>query len=281
MARSIALIKSQLVEAKQAEASLSGLTSTSQTAVWNLWLYINAVAINVFEQLQDAFKIELEGIAKYAIPNTDAWVQNKTLQFQYDATNTQVIQLVDLVPTYPTIIPAYQIISRCSVYTDYNRICQIKVAKNNPPVALSGGELTALQSYWGVCGNAGLEYNIISATSDKVEIVASVYYDAQYQAVIQASVNQALTNFLASLPFDGILSVSKIEDVLQAVSGVKDIKLQAINCRRNSASYGTGTVLFNLSTGTNALNYLTYAGYIVEEDTASHTFTDTITYIAQ
>lgn len=273
MARSIALIKQQLIDQKNAEAALSGLTSTSQTAIWNLWFYIQAVAINLFEQLQDAYKVEIENIANTAIPNTDAWVQAQAFKFQYGDN----IQLVNLVPTYTTIDTGKQIITRCSVKTDNNKICQIKVAKETGK--LTTPELNALTTYYGYIGNAGISYNIISDDADQIEVVADVYYDGQYTATIQSNVESAINTYLANISFDGIVYVSKIEDTIQAVQGVKDIKLTAINARRDSQSYGTGTVVYNLSTGTNARIYQTYAGYIEEEHTSGHLFADTINYI--
>ena len=275
MARSIAVIKQQLIDQKNAEPALSGLTSISQTAIWNLWFFIQAFAINAFEQLQDLYKTELESIADAAIPNTDAWVQKKAFDWQYGDT----IQLIDLVPTYTIINSEKKIVTRCSVVTDNNRICQIKVAKSDPPTKLSSLELSSIQSYYNIIGNAGIAYNIISDFADKIEIVADVYYDGQYSSTIADSTKLALSNYLKNIPFDGIIYVSKIEDSLQAVTGIKDVKLTAINTRRDAQGYGTGTVLYNLSTGTNARSYQTYAGYIVEETTATHTFSDTINYI--
>lgn len=275
MARSIAVIKQQLLDQKNAEPALSGLTSTSQTAIWNLWFFIQAFAINAFEQLQDLYKTELEDIAAAAIPNTDAWVQKKAFDWQYGDT----IQLINLVPTYTVINAEKKIITRCSVVTDNNKICQIKVAKSDPPTKLSSPELMSINSYYAIIGNAGIFYNIISDFADKIEIVADVYYNGQYSSTIADSTKLALENYLKNIPFDGIIYTSKIEDVFQSVTGIKDVKLIAINTRRDAQGYGTGTVLYNLSTGTNARSYQTYAGYITQEDEPLHTFTDTINYI--
>jgi len=272
MARSISVIKQQLIDQKNATPELSELNSTSQTAIWNLWLYIQAVAINIFEQLQDAYKIEIETIADSSIPNTDAWVQAQAFKFQYGDN----IQLINLVPTYTTINATKQIITRCSVKTDNNRICQIKVAKESG--ALDSLELTALESYYNYIGNAGISYNLISAPADKIEIIAEVFYDAQFVSTISANVTTALNNYFANLSFDGVVYVSKIEDSIQGVTGVKDIKISEVNTRRSTQSYGTGAVVYNLSTGTNARFYQTYAGYIIEETETGHTFLDTITY---
>jgi hypothetical protein len=275
MARSITVIKQQLIDQKNATPELSGLTSTSQTAIWNLWFFIQAVAINIFENLQDAYKIEIEAIADSAIPNTDAWVQYKAFKWQ----SGDNIQLINLVPTYTVINSAKNIVTRCSVKTDNNRICQIKVAKGDPATKLTNTELAGITSYYNVIGNAGISYNIVSDDADKIEIIADVYYDGQYSSTIGQSTRTALNDYLKNIPFDGIIYVSKIEDVFQSVTGIKDVKLTAINTRRNAQGYGTGEVFYNLSTGTNIRLYQTYAGYILEETTASHTFTDTINYI--
>jgi hypothetical protein len=275
MARSIAVIKQQLLDQKNATPELDGLTSTSDTAIWNLWLFIQATAINVFENLQDVYKAEVEAIAAAAIPNTDAWVAAKAFEYQYGDT----IQLINLVPTYSIINSGKRIITRCSVKTDNNKICQIKVAKgDNPATKLTSPELSGITSYYNTIGNAGISYNIISDEADKIEIVATVYYDGQYGATIQESTEKALNDYLRNIPFDGIVYVSKIEDIFQGITGVKDIKLTTINTRRNSQGYGTGTVLYDLPTGTNARFYQTYAGYILEETEPLHTFADKITY---
>ena len=274
MARSIALIKQQLIDQKNATPELDGLTTPSQTSIWGLWLFIQATAINVFEKLQDVYKAEVEAIAAAAIPNTDAWVQAKAFEYQYGDT----IQLINLVPTYSIINSGKRIITRCSVKTDNNKICQIKVAKGDPATKLTSPELSGITSYYTTIGNAGISYNIISDDADKIEIVATVYYDGQYGSTIQESTEKALNDYLKNIPFDGIVYVSKIEDIFQGVTGIKDIKLTTINTRKNSQGYGTGTVLYDLPTGANARFYQTYAGYILAETTASHTFADTITY---
>ena len=280
MARSISLIQQQLKDQKNLYPELSGLNSPSQTAIWNLWLYIQAVAINLFEQLQDAFKVEMEQIASSAIPNTDAWIQKQAFYWQYNATNIQVIQLINYVPQYPTIIVDYRIITRCSVITDNNKNVKIKVAKSeNPPLPLTTNELTSLTAYYKSIGNAGITYEIISANSDRIEIVADLYIDGQYQTTIQNTTITALKTYLANLTFDGIVFVSKIEDTLQAITGVKDVKIKQVNARRDSVSYSQTTPIYNLSSGINARQWQTYAGYIQEENTSGHDFTTTINYI--
>jgi hypothetical protein len=281
MARSIAQIKSQMIDAKNQELALQGLTSTSQTAVWNLILFITAGAINILEQLMDLFKSDIESQISHAIPNTPQWLQQQAFKFQYDANNPQVLELVDLIPTYPIINTNLQLLTRCSVSNGNNKEVNIRVAKQNPPEKLITAERIALMSYFNVLGNAGITYNIISIDPDLIEIDADVFYDAQYSAVIQSAINTALYSYLSSIDFNGYIYVTKIEDTIQAISGVKDIKINNIYVRASYETYANKHIIYSLSTGTNARYYQPYAGYIVEETTTSHTFNDTINYFAQ
>jgi len=285
MARSIAVISQTMLDAKSAETNLSGLTSTSQTSTWRLWVYIVAACINVFEVLQDVFRAELEALSLTLVPGTPQWVQDRTFTFQYDATIPQVIAVTDTQLVYPTINDAYKIVTRCSVTTGSNKIVNIKVAKatsttDTTPIPLVAGEESSLASYWALIGFAGITYNIINKDSDKISIVGDIYYKGQYSATIQADVIAALDAYLAAIPFDGIVKVLSIEDALQNVSGVSDFKLSTIAGRADVTPYGSRVKFFDLATAVNSRTYSTNAGYCVQETTALCTFADTLTFIA-
>jgi len=283
MARTVAQIKQQMIDEKNAQTALAGLTSTSQTALWNLYIYLVAVAIAIFEQIMDLKKSELETIAFEAKPGTPQWVAKMVSAFQYDATNTQVAQfdLTTYTVNYPQILPQYQIITRRAVKTANNRTVTIKVAKNDPPEPLTSPELTALIDYVGEFNFAGIAYNVVSLESDKIAVFADVYYDGQYNAVIQTNVNAAITNYIANLPFNGEMSIQALTDAIQSVPGVNDVALQTVKVRPDTLAYSAGSIIYDLASGVNGVTYATVAGYMVEETTSPYTFNDTINYIAQ
>lgn len=280
MARTVAQIEAAMLAAKAADSNLNGLTSTSQTSIWRLWIYIVAVAINILEQLMDVFKTEIEGIVALGAPSTTQWTKDKVERFQYSATIPQVAELnsTTFVVEYPTVNTNYQIITRCSVTTAPNRLVLIKVAKNDPPEALAGGELVALDEYIGTWIPAGIAYSVISENPDRMYVRGEVFYNGQYSAVIQANVEAALNNYMANLPFDGAIYVQAVTDAIQAVEGVTDFVLREIFIRRDSIAFGLGTTIYSLATGINAAKGNTYAGYCIEEDTPTYTFADSITY---
>jgi len=279
MARTVAQIKQSMLDAKNADPTLSTLTSTSQTAKWNLYYFIVASCIAIFEQLQDIFKTELETIASTAAPSTPQWTRNKVLAFQTG--DVAELNTTTFVIEYPTINTANQILTRCAVITAPNRTVLIKVAKGNPPTPVSVGELAELQSYVETFNPAGIAFTLINENSDKMEVAGKVYYNGQYSAVIATNVVAALNSYMANLPFNGVISTQAVVDAIQAVDGVISVSLTRILVRKDTVAWGTGVTLYNLSTGVDAVQYQTISGYVEEETTATHTFADTLTYIVQ
>lgn len=270
MARSTAEIKAAMIAEKALQTSLAGLTSTSTTAIWNLYFFIVAQAINIFEQLQDVFKTEIEGIAAAAVPATPPWIQQKVFEFQYDAATPQVITLVDFVPTYATVDTTKRIVTRCSVKTNANKTVNVKVAKGTTPGPLAGAEQTALEAMLDAILPAGVQRSVINLTSDKLWIDGDIYYNGQYSATISADVIAAIKAYLADLPFDGVVKISSIEDAIQSVAGVTDVVITEVRARANTTAFGSASTI--------ARTWDTVAGYIVEETTAGQTFTDTLTF---
>jgi hypothetical protein len=280
MARSVDEIQAGIITNVQATPELAAANSTSKRAIWRLWTYIVAVAINLLEQLMDIFQTEVETTVSLAAPQTPQWLQDKVFKFQYSATNPQVIQLINFIPAYPVVDTALRIVTRCSVRTTLANQVLIKVAKSEPPVALVSGEVTALQNYLTTMGVAGVNYSVSSTASDKLYVQATVYFQGQYSSVIQTNVVTAITAYLSGIPFDGTLKLSDLEIAIKAVAGVNDCTFQNVSARADSTSFGSGTSLVLANTVVSRL-WGTAAGYIVGETTSSNTLNDTLTYIAE
>lgn len=282
MARTIAQVKAQMIAEKNAQAALAGLDSPSQTAFWNLYLYLVAAAIVVFESIIDLTQSTWEGIASAAYPGSAKWIQQRVFQFQYDATTPQYVQYdaTTNAVNYPVVDATKRIITRCSVSTLVNKTVLVKVAKSEPPQALENAEKNAVSSYLYDIGFAGIDYSVVSVSPDRIAIGGTVYYQGQYSSTIQASVIAALNAYLAGIPFDGAVTVNGIIDAVQAVAGVTDFRPTSMGGRRSSTSFANRTLFYDLTSGVNLLKYSTYAGYCIQEDTADYTFIDTIGFVA-
>ena len=277
MARTIATIKEGIRTEKNNYSSLNPILFSeeggSTVGYLNNVADVVAININIFEQLQDAYKAELEDIASSAVPGTGAWIKEKVLEFQYDINTAQYIQLVDLVPVYNSIDEDLQIISRVAVVEGGNGLITIKAATGTTPVALDSLQKTALQEYLDIIIPAGPTVVVQSLDSDKLYLDATVYYDGQFINSIQTDVEDAITDYLANLDFNGVVLVSKLQDAIQAVTGVKDIVINEVKARKDTTLFARASVV--------SRQWTTVAGYIVEETESGETFADKIVYTAE
>ena len=274
MATSTKEIYEEIVAAIEAEPNLSELDSKSQTAKWSLIAFIVAVSINLMEQLFDLFNLEIDTKLSNGVPGTLQWCQAKTLEFQYSEEDPQNLILVDLVPIYPEIVPAYQIITRSSVTETTNLGITIKVAKSEPPEPLNNLEKIALSDYWSTLPYAGTSIEILSEQPDRLFINSEIYYDGAFAGSIETNVKNALSEYLQNLSsaanFNGVVRNSSVVDAIQAVQGVIDVKLIQTKGRAFSEPFSQATII--------DLKYTTFAGYVVEEDTPGNTFDDTLVF---
>lgn len=277
MARTIAEIQQSIIDEKDAQSSLSGLTSPSQTAIWRLWTFIIAVCIALHEQLWDVFKADLEVIAAKAVPGNAKWLQAKVLEFQYSATDPQVVEVDpdDFTVSYPTVNTALRIITRCSV-KESGQTINIKAAKGTTTLeALTTDEKTALTDYVNDIKIAGQDTRIISQDPDRLMVAGTVYYKGQFiESVVKAAVIGAIDDYLSQFSldnesFDGTLFLSKLVDAVQQVPGVVDFVITEAKGRASTQALGDVSAISRI--------YATIAGYIISEDGAGDTLDDTLT----
>jgi hypothetical protein len=277
MARTIQQIINQMDTEQATQPALSSLNSISQTAIYTLWKYIMAVSIFVLETLMDTLKAETEAtIASQAI-GTDSWLKGKVDIFQYSATVPQVLTIVDNVAAYDVIDTTLQIITRATVETSPARIVSVKVAKNDPPEALSGTEKTSLEGYLDKISFAGVAPVVTSLASDKMFLEAEVFYDGQYASTISDDVIAGIDAYMVALPFDGRVNVEQLTDAIQGVTGVTDIIITGMAMRADATAFGSKVFLVENKTLI-FKDFPTVAGYVVGEDTTGEEFTDKLTF---
>jgi hypothetical protein len=279
MARTIEQIQASIIANIQATPELAQANSTSTRAIWRLFSYVVAVSILLLEQIIDVFKSDNETYIGQAIPNTASWLTKKIFEFQYSATNPQIVQLTNLIPSYTVVDTSLQIITRCSVVTTISNNVTVKVAKSNPPVALTSGELGALQGYVNAIGVAGIQYNCVSQDADRVYINADIYYNGQYSSTIKGTVINAINTYLASISFNGQLKVSDLEIIIRNITGVNDVLISDVKARNSTTTFANGTYLIQNKTTIGRI-FSTIAGYIIAEDTAGYTFNDSLNFIS-
>lgn len=281
MAQTIEYWQNKMLDKIASEPVLTELSQNpSMVAIFRLMTWVVAACIVMFEQVIDIFKTEIEVSVEKSVPGHPEWLKDKVFSFQYSATNPQVIQLVNLIPRYPTIDQTLRIITRCSIVTLPNGRVDIKVAKNEPPEAVASLELSSLQGYLNTLGVAGISYSARSFNPDRLYLKAQIFHKGEYTSVISTNVINAVKAFLSNknkIDFNGFIRVSALSDAIQAVEGVNDVVLIDVAARKSDTLFADKTFYVQ---DQDILKYKfnTYAGYIIEEDEAGQTFIDQLIF---
>jgi hypothetical protein len=272
MARPISEIFDSIQTARAADATLAGLNSPSATALHRVWSYITAVAFYALETIYDRHKADVLAALARAKPGTATWYAEQALQFQEGDT----LQADDEGIHYAAGSTGAKIITRAAaVENELTGKLFIKVATDGPTpgtlAPLSAAQLVQVRAYFDRKGFAGVRKEVVSRAADRLKVVASVFYDALIDVpALQLQVQAAVQAYLATLSdvdFDGLLYLSKIEDAIQAVPGVRDVQLVEVSARAGN----TAPTLITRY-------YETQAGYIVTDEAAGSTLADTLTF---
>jgi len=261
MARTIKEIQQSIIAAKNADTTLAGLTSTSNVAIWLLWTYIVAVAQWALESLFDAHKAEVTQLISSQKPHTLQWYVLKARQFQYGQT---LAPDTDSYPT-PTNDPTVRIIQYAAA-VELTNLVRIKAATliSGILAPLLPGQLTAFTAYMQQIKDAGVRLQVTSNAPDVLRVAVTVHFNplvldstgSRLDGTATTPVKQAVNNFLANLPFNGLFVVNQLLAAVQAADGV--VIAEVGTCSANYAS-----LPFTPFT----LEYLPDAGYMVLDDT--------------
>ena len=226
MARSIAQIQAAIVAAKNADGTLSGLTSSSLTATWLLWTYVVATCQWTLENLFDAHKSEVAGIIAAQKPHTLQWYVTMAKAFQYGMALPTDSDVYAIVPPVDLTTLVVQFAAAVELPT----LVRIKVAQLTGGVLapLSGPQLTAFTTYMGRVKDAGIRLQCTSGVPDTFQPSMVIYYDplvldatgARLDGTAATPVEDAVNAFLDSLPFNGVFILNNFIAAMQAVAGV-------------------------------------------------------------
>lgn len=287
MARTVQEINTYIVAQLVNEFASVGITINptlwSKTNVIRLLCYVVAIAQNLFEQLMDLQISKMEVIQQNSAAASASWLQDKVFKFQYSATNPQYLTVISGALQYAIVNPAYRIVTACAISSTVTNTVNIKVAKGAPLGMLGGSELLALQNYISMLGVAGVTYVTTTDVGDKLYIKADIYYQGVYSSVIQTNVETAINDYLNTLSierFGGDIIMADLQALVRGVEGVNDVYFDRVAVRYDSQALFGGIDLVLNGDWINR-KYTMGAGYLVEETTASNTFSDTLNYIAE
>ena len=256
MARTVDEIYDSLIAQKESNSDLapllpdpetasqlqSKLSSGSKVAGWRLFLKVVAWGIRQHELVFDDHKTDIKKFADTLIGGTTRWLQRQCFLFQLGDVlvyNTDTNKF-----SYLSDNPTAQIIKRAAVLEAGGQL-RIKVAKEDgggDPEKLGTSELSAFQTYISQIKFAGTNVIVTSNDADELQINYEVFYDpilmqANGSLVSDGStfpVEDAINDYIENLPFNGVLNLTELTDVVQQAVGVKDPRLSSALARFGS-----------------------------------------------
>lgn len=245
-------IRGEIYNELEADVDLGLINNPSNAALWNLYADVFAFVAYLLHKLWTIYEQRLKTAALAVVPHTPYWYSIKAKEFQLgDSLNADNGLVV-----YPVVDPSKRIITASAVKETGGSLI-IKVAKDGAGglVPLSSTELAAFKGYIRDLRDAGVDTLIVSQNPDLLKLQVDIYYNPIIPLVaLKTNVETAINNYINNLPFDGIFRKTNLVDEIQAIEGVRDIK---INLCEASTNYTT-----NPNFNTINVFYESIAGYM-------------------
>lgn len=301
-ARSISEIKEAIITDIKNRPSLydlndsTKLNNPSNFSVWQGLIFVWAVAIHIFESLMSFAFTDLEIRKSQLHPNTLKNIANETLFFQYgdslvvnsDETVYTVknefdedVRVSKLHIDYAVYDETKRIVKYCSV-SEESGIVLVKCAKNdinNEPTELTALEKSGVEAYWNEKKDAGQSLQILSQPADEIHYSAFIKVDGQKISNTGESqttpgtypVVNAIKTYFKELDFAGELTLLKLEDAIQNIDGVLNVKSNVLKAKPS------GETLYIDILQTSLNSYFSIAGYCKED--SLNPLSSNITYL--
>lgn len=226
------------------EVSAAAITTTSKTSIWRLFIFIISYSIQLLEKLYDAHKVEVNNLIRNQKSGSLPWYRSIALDFQYGFSLLSESEIYDNTGATLSDIENSKVVKYAAVSEGTDRgLIVMKIASSLGGVLspVTNDQLEAFTAYISRRKYAGTRVQIRNYNPDKLFIVIEIRRDPMLltfegiststgENVIQNAINQ----FLMTLPFNGELILAHLVDALQVVPGVLiptlvEVKSAAIN----------------------------------------------------
>lgn len=253
-------IKQQMYD--ELAIQMPGLTSSSASSIYKVWINIVALAIFTHEQIFDYDKKNLLEETERRRYGTLSWYAGEALKFQNGETltfNSDTGQYY-----YATVDEALQIVKKVAVFEDITdeHPLTFKVAK-----AGTGGlepldptELIAFKNYIEEIKVAGTAIEYVSLPADTLTIQSEVFYDGNLLVPdLKLKIQAALELYQVNSPFSGAIVKNEIIDLLRDIDGINDVYFNTIT----NTSFGSSPVTIMRESYTTS-GYFVYPDDMIE-----------------
>lgn len=236
MARTVKEIQQEILKAKENEPALNELSSTSKTAVWRLWIYVFSLSLYTQELLFNSHSSDMDIKIREFRAGSVRWYRNEALGFQYGFPYDRELGDFKSASSTQEEIDNSKIIKYAAVTetTKGKLIVKIATEDNSKLTPINESQFNSFKAYFKDIKYAGTHITYINYLPDLLKLKLRIVRDAlilneEGMHILEGNfpVNDTIKLFLKKLPFDGQLSLQKLEESLLDIQGVTDLSLDA------------------------------------------------------
>ena len=235
MARTLTEIFNEAKDCRKKYLQLTEFENSSKMSILDAITWTTAACIWTFENILDVFKVDLARDLQNRINGTPGYYANALLKFQYGdklQMNEEGTQF-----SYAAVNEANRIITKVAYSENtvdgfFDKELQFKVAKGEPGhyERLTDEQLIAARAFMNQIVFAGTNYNIVSRKGDILIPRVTVYYDGAITIdEVYSNIEKSLNEYIANIPFNGLIYVQKIIDAIQQSEHVTDVHISNTN----------------------------------------------------
>lgn len=233
MARTLSEIYAEAKECRNSYLELTEFENSSKMSIIDAFTWVTSACIWSFENILDVFKIDLAKDLQNRINGTPAYFANALLKYQ--SGDDLIMNEDGTAFSYPNIDANKRIITKVAYYEEdepgfHDKITRFKIATGEPGAyaRIDDNELISIRAYLNKILFAGQRFKVVSRMGDILVPRIVVYYDgAVTEDDLYKSVEEAISNYIASIDFNGVVYVQKIIDSIQSVNHVTDVEISS------------------------------------------------------
>lgn len=198
---------------------LNALNSPSNTAIYRLFYWIVAMAINIHETIMDVFQADINTQLEQSVYGTKKWFAVQSKLFQY---GDEILFDGNGKPYYAIVDPTLCVVGRVAVVELTDGTVLLKVSQLDGTV-LSGLQLTAFTAYIDKIKPAGCITTCTSLNPDQLRITGNYYYDPQFDpADVLTDIEAKINAFLLAIDYNAALYANKVNAEFENCLGYVD-----------------------------------------------------------
>ena len=215
----------------------------STVSIENILFSVFATAMWIMQQLFEQFRVDTSEILANQTPGNTDWYAYMARLFQFGMDLVDGTDYYDNSALTTEQIEAMRIVRHAAAVESKDKsLLYVKVATdsgNGVMQPLYPAQLAAFRQYLNSIQYAGVRIVVINDPADEMKLQIDVYYDPlvlneagnRLDGTAGAPVRDAIRNYLANLPFNGIYTNQGLVDVLQAIEGVHIAEIKSAASR--------------------------------------------------